>query len=265
MTSSTKTGSTQCGLCLIVREVTTPDNMSRNISTVALVCNSILDAIFLLYAVLIGWIRFWLSFCMFSWLPARIFSSACSTVYFTFCTVAILTALNSVACTFLACFSINRLLKYSYTQEVSEIRERTDMQTDTYTRWWKYSSLPRTPIEEKQYSTPAQRKFWRWRRQTTVLGVISAKYLALAVSALQPLNFWWNSIPVSARTSSVVTSRPTTANVHSNPLNRSLLAPSSSGLTAWIPQTVYCYFWACPFLLFSFFFVLHFLAVGSVR
>jgi len=191
MTSSTKTGSTQCGLCLIAREVTTPDNMSRNISTVALVCNSILDAILLLYAVPIGWNRFWLSFCMFSWLPARIFSSACSTVYFTFCTVAILTALNSVACTFLACFSINRLLKYSYrpTQEVSEIRERTDMQTDTYTRWWKYSSLPRTPIEEKQYSTRAQRKFWRWRRQTTVLGVISAKYLALAVSALQPLNF----------------------------------------------------------------------------
>ena len=24
-------------------------------------------------------------------------------------------------------------------------------------------------------------------------------------------------------------------------------------MTAWIPQTVYCYFWACPFLLFSFF------------
>ena len=36
-------------------------------------------------------------------------------------------------------------------------------------------------------------------------------------------------------------------------------------LTTWIPRTVHCYFWAYPFLLFSFFSVLHFLVVGSVR
>ena len=28
---------------------------------------------------------------------------------------------------------------------------------------------------------------------------------------------------------------------------------SFSGLTTWIPQTVYCYLWTCPYLLFSFF------------
>jgi len=38
----------------------------------------------------------------------------------------------------------------------------------------------------------------------------------------------------------------------------------SSGLTAWIPQTVYCYFWAYLFLLLSFS-VLHFLVVGSMH
>ena len=35
------------------------------------------------------------------------FSNARSVVYFTFCTIAIFTALDSVACTFVACFSIN--------------------------------------------------------------------------------------------------------------------------------------------------------------
>jgi len=35
------------------------------------------------------------------------FSHACSIVYFTFCIIAILTALNSGACTFVTCFSIN--------------------------------------------------------------------------------------------------------------------------------------------------------------
>jgi len=35
------------------------------------------------------------------------FSYACSVVYFTFCTIAIFTALDSVACTFVICFSIN--------------------------------------------------------------------------------------------------------------------------------------------------------------
>ena len=48
-----------------------------------------------------------------------------------------------------------------------------------------------------------------------------------------------------------------------NPSHRRL-SFSSSGLTTWIPQTVYCYFWADPFLLFSFS-VLHFFVVGSVR
>ena len=38
---------------------------------------------------------------------------------------------------------------------------------------------------------------------------------------------------------------------------------SSSGLITWIPQTVYFFFWAYPFLLFSFS-VLHFSVVGSV-
>jgi len=37
------------------------------------------------------------------------------------------------------------------------------------------------------------------------------------------------------------------------------LSFSSSRLTTWIPRTVYCYFWAYPFLLFSFFLFLHFL------
>jgi len=31
----------------------------------------------------------------------------------------------------------------------------------------------------------------------------------------------------------------------------------SLGLTTWIPQTIYCYFWAYPFF--------YFLVVGSVR
>jgi len=40
---------------------------------------------------------------------------------------------------------------------------------------------------------------------------------------------------------------------------------SPSGFTTRIPQIVYCYFSAYQFLLFSFFLVLHFLVVGSVR
>ena len=48
-----------------------------------------------------------------------------------------------------------------------------------------------------------------------------------------------------------------------NPSHRSL-SFSSSGLTTSISQTVYSYFWAYPFLLFSFS-VLHFLAVGSMQ
>jgi len=47
------------------------------------------------------------------------------------------------------------------------------------------------------------------------------------------------------------------------PSHRSL-SFSSSGLTTRIPQTIYCYFWAYPFLLFSFS-VLNFLVVGFVR
>jgi len=40
----------------------------------------------------------------------------------------------------------------------------------------------------------------------------------------------------------------------------------SSGLTTWISQTVYCYFWAYPFLLFSFSVLgLHFTAVPCGR
>ena len=38
---------------------------------------------------------------MFSWLPACIFSYACSAVHFTFCTIA---TFNSVACTSVTCF-----------------------------------------------------------------------------------------------------------------------------------------------------------------
>jgi len=41
------------------------------------------------------------------------------------------------------------------------------------------------------------------------------------------------------------------------------LSFSSSGLSTWFPR-LYCYFWAYPFLLFSFS-VSHFLVVGSVR
>jgi len=50
-----------------------------------------------------------------------------------------------------------------------------------------------------------------------------------------------------------------------NPSHRSL-SFSSSGFTTWIPQTVYCYFWAYSVVYFLVFFLfLHFLIAGSVR
>jgi len=49
-----------------------------------------------------------------------------------------------------------------------------------------------------------------------------------------------------------------------NPSHRSL-SFSSSGLTTWIPKTVYCYFLAYSVFYFLVFLFLHFLVVGSVR
>jgi len=63
---------------------------------------------FLLYAVFIDSNRFRLSlFRTFSRLSALTFHMHVLFVYFTLCTIAILAAPNSVACTFIACFSIN--------------------------------------------------------------------------------------------------------------------------------------------------------------
>ena len=74
---------------------------------------SISDAALLLYAVFIDLNRFRLSrLCVFM-IVSSYFLYAYSVVYFTFGTIAILTALNSVACSLVRRFSINALIQGS--------------------------------------------------------------------------------------------------------------------------------------------------------
>ena len=49
--------------------------------------------------------------CVYFMIISSYFSYAYSIVYFTFCAIAILSALNSVADTFVTCFSINTLYR----------------------------------------------------------------------------------------------------------------------------------------------------------
>ena len=74
------------------------------------------------------------------------FSYACSTVYFTFSTIAILAALNSFACTFVTCFS----MKTQYSIDPVRL---TTYNSDLYLRarsfasFWANRSDPLLPAE----------------------------------------------------------------------------------------------------------------------
>jgi len=74
------------------------------------------------------------------------FSYACSTVYFTFSTIAILAALNSFACTFVTCFSMKT--RYSI-----DLLRLTTYNSDLYLRarsfasFWANRSDPLLPAE----------------------------------------------------------------------------------------------------------------------
>ena len=73
----------------------------------------------------------------------------------------------------------------------------------------------------------------------------------------------WVALPPSVPSTHQILSSITASLFHSM-LKTCCLSFCFSGLTTWISQTVYCYFWAYPFLLFSFS-VLHLLVVISLR
>ena len=106
--------------CILYSLLSKATHMGSVPATITFSCQSatsILDANILLYAVFIDLNRCWLSFfvcfhdCQLTYL-----SYSCSIVYFSFCATAVLTAVNSVACTFVTCFSNNT----QYSNERSE-------------------------------------------------------------------------------------------------------------------------------------------------
>ena len=89
-------------------------------------------------------------------MPARIFFViyACSVVYFTFFTIAILTALNSVACrpTFVTCFSIN--IYSIYSNCVDDVQETARLIPDDENGGEAVEGEPQQPVVEQREKDP---------------------------------------------------------------------------------------------------------------
>jgi len=106
--------------CILYSLLSKATHMGSVPATITFSCQSatsILDANILLYAVFIDLNRCWLSsFVCFHDCQLAYFSYSCSVVYLSFCATAVLTAVNSVACTFVTCCSINT----QYSNERSE-------------------------------------------------------------------------------------------------------------------------------------------------